>query len=58
MTIKRQGKYEGHHFAMTRRDYDSALADGRRFETVDGAPLATVDEVRAAMKKDREVISR
>lgn len=51
-------RYEHHHYAMTRRDYDYAIADGRRFESRTGLPLPTLDSVRAAMRSDGEVISR
>lgn len=51
-------RYEAHHYSMTKRDYENAIADGRRFESLAGAPLATLSEVREAMRRDKEVVSR
>lgn len=51
-------KYESHHYAMTGNDYSATLAMGRRFFSVENAPLATPSEVKAALRKDGEVISR
>lgn len=51
-------KYEGHHYGFSPGEASSVLAAGRRFFSVSGLPLPTLDSVRAAMRSDGEVVSR
>jgi hypothetical protein len=58
MSAAKEIRYVYYHLSMTKRDYELAIADGRRFETLDGRPLATIAEVREAMREAGEVVSR
>jgi hypothetical protein len=52
-------RYIGFHFSLTRRDYERAIADNRRFFSyATGAPPETADAIKSALKSDRCVVSR
>lgn len=51
-------RYFGIHLLVGQREYDEAIEDGRRFETWKGTPLNSFTDVRAARRRDGEVISR
>jgi hypothetical protein len=51
-------RFIGHHELVEPRDFAWHTSMGRRFETVAGAPLVTLDAVCAAIQRDYEVISR
>ena len=55
----KQESYIAYHFALTKRDYERAIADNRRFFSyATGAPLETADAIKSALKSDRCVVSR
>lgn len=51
-------RYIALHVMLNRQRYDERLGEGAQFYTVDGVTLPTLDSVREAMRKDREVVSR
>jgi hypothetical protein len=49
---------QAHHWGVASRDFAWHVNQSRRFFTLAGLPLATVEEVRAALKAEGEVVSR
>ena len=51
-------RYLALHTMLNRQRYDERLGEGAQFYTVEGDTLPTLDSVREAMRRDREVVSR
>jgi hypothetical protein len=49
---------QAHHWGVASRDFAWHTNQSRRFFTLAGHPLATVEEVRAALRESGEVVSR
>lgn len=55
---RKNAPYVSYHYSMTKRDYDTAVNDGRQFETMAGEPLPTAPSVRAELQTSGCVVSR
>ena len=51
-------RFIAYHFIVTRQSYEAAIAEGRRFYTNAGEPLLDAANVKAALKRDGQVVSR